>query len=225
MFFSARRRTAAPELYPPLQKNIQGKTAMTRQILIIGAAFAALSLAACGEKTETKGAATPTEQAMTPDANPSATVPTLADETRADVFAMKAADLNMFEVEAAKLAATRSTNAEVKAFAKTMDAAHTKTGESLQAAITASGVAISLPMALSKDMQDDLDDLTKASNEDFDKKYADSQVDAHQAMLNLLQRYAQDGDTAAIKAFAAATAPTIQEHLNTAEGLKKGFVN
>jgi putative membrane protein len=74
-------------------------------------------------------------------------------------------------------------------------------------------------------MQDDLDDLSKAGNDDFDKKYADSQVDAHQAMLNLLQRYAQDGDTPAIKTFAAATAPTVQEHLNMAEGLKKGFVN
>lgn len=198
---------------------------MTRHLLIVGAAFAALSLAACGDKTETKGAATPSEQAATPDANPAATVPTMADETKGDVFAMKAADLNMFEIESAKLAATRSTNAEVKSFASKMVTAHGKTGESLMAAIAASGAAITLPMALTKDMQDDLDDLTKASNEDFDKKYADAQVDAHQAMLNLLQRYAQDGDTPAIKAFAAATAPTVQEHLNMAEGLKKGFVN
>ena len=106
-----------------------------------------------------------------------------------------------------------------------MATAHGKTADSLKAAIAASGAAITLPMALSKDMQDDLDDLSKAGNDDFDKKYADSQVDAHQAMLNLLQRYAQDGDTPAIKAFAAATAPTVQEQLNTAEGLKKGFVN
>ncbi len=199
---------------------------MTRHLLIVGAAFAALSIAACGPKAdETKGAATPSEQAATPDANPAATVPTMADETKADVFAMKAAELNMFEIEAAKLAASRSTNAEVKAFAGKMATAHGKTADSLTAAITASGAAITLPTVLSKDMQDDLDDLTKAGNDDFDKKYADSQVDAHQAMLNLLQRYAQDGDTPAIKAFAAATAPTVQEHLNTAEGLKKGFVN
>jgi putative membrane protein len=207
------------------RKNAQGKTAMTRHLLIIGAAFAALSLAACGDKTETKGAATPSEQAATPDANPAATVPTMADETKAGVFALKAADLNMFEIESAKLAASRSTNDQVKAFAGKMATAHGTTGDSLQAAITASGAAIALPMALSKDLQDDLDDLNKASNEDFDKKYADAQVDAHQAMLNLLQRYAQDGDTPAIKAFAAATAPTVQEHLNMAEGLKKGFVN
>lgn len=199
---------------------------MTRNILLVGAAFAALSLVACGPKAdETKGAATPSEQAATPDANPAATVPTPADETKADVFAMKAADSDMFEVEAAKLAAKRSTNAEVKKFAGMMEKAHMKSTESLKAAIAASGAAITLPMALSADAQGKLDDLTKADDKDFDKKYADSQVDAHQAALNLLQRYAQDGDTPAVKAFAAATAPTVQEHLNMAEGLKKGFVN
>ncbi|ALL11952.1 DUF4142 domain-containing protein [Caulobacter henricii] len=199
---------------------------MTRHLLLIGTAIAALSLTACGPKaTESKGAATPSEQAATPDANPVATVPTLADETKAAVFALKAADLNLFEIEAARLAASRSTNAQVKAFARSMETAHGKTAEALKVAIAASGAAITLPMALTKDMQDDLDALTKAGNDDFDKKYADSQVDAHQAMLNLLQRYAQDGDTPVIKTFAAETAPTIQEHLNKAEGLKNGFVN
>ena len=197
---------------------------MTRHIMIAGAAVAALSLAACGQKTdETKGAATPAEQAATPDANPSATVPTLADETKADVFAAKAADSDMFEIEAAKLAAKRSTNPSVKKFAAAMEKAHMATSAELKTAIGASGLAITLPTMLSKDMQDKLDDLNKADAKDFDKDYADSQVDAHQAALNLLQRYAQDGDTPAIKAFAAATAPKVQEHLNMAEGLKKGF--
>ncbi|NQE62468.1 DUF4142 domain-containing protein [Caulobacter sp. RHG1] len=197
---------------------------MNRHLMIAGAAIAALSLAACGPKTEeTKGAATPAEQAATPDANPAATVPTPADETKADVFAAKAADSDMFEVEAAKLAATRSTNPSVKKFAAAMEKAHTATSTELKAAIAASGATITLPTMLSSDAQGKLDDLTKADAKDFDKKYADSQVDAHQAALNLLQRYAQDGDTPAIKAFAAATAPKVQEHLNQAEGLKKGF--
>jgi len=197
---------------------------MTRHLMIVGAAVAALSLAACGQKAEeTKGAATPAEQAATPDANPAATVPTPADETKADVFAMKAADSDMFEIAAAKLAATRSTNPAVKKFAAAMEKAHMATSTELKSAIAASGATITLPTMLSTDMQGKIDDLTKADAKDFDKKYADSQVDAHQAALNLLQRYAQDGDTPAIKAFAAATAPKVQEHLNMAEGLKKGF--
>ncbi|WP_395445069.1 DUF4142 domain-containing protein [Caulobacter sp. UC70_42] len=197
---------------------------MNRHIMFGAAAIAALSLAACGQKAEeTKGAATPAEQAATPDANPAATVPTPADETKADVFAMKAADSDMFEVAAAKLAATRSTNPSVKKFAAAMEKAHMASTAELKSAIAASGAAITLPTTLSKDAQDDLDDLNKADAKDFDKKYADDMVDAHQAALNLLQRYAQDGDTPAIKAFAAATAPKVQEHLNMAEGLKKGF--
>lgn len=199
---------------------------MTRQILIVSAAIAALSIAACGPKTdETKGAATPTEQAATPDANPAATVPTPADETKAATFVAKAAASDLYEIAAAKLAAKRSTNAEVKKFAAAMEKAHAKTTEDLKAAIAASGVALTPPAMLPEDLQGKLDDLTKADDKDFDKAYADDQVDAHQAALNLLQRYAQDGDTPAIKAFAAATAPAVQEHLNMAEGLKKGFVN
>ncbi len=199
---------------------------MTRKLLIVGAAIAALSVAACGQKpAETKGAATPAEQAATPDANPAATVPTPSDETKAATFVDKAAASDMFEIEAAKLAQKRSTNAEVKKFAAMMEKAHTKTTEDLKAAIAASGAAITPPTALPEDLQGKLDDLTKADDKDFDKKYADGQVDAHQAALNLLQRYAQDGDTPAIKAFAAATAPAVQEHLDHAEGLKKGFVN
>jgi putative membrane protein len=197
---------------------------MTRKFLIVGAALAALSLAACGPKTdETKGAATPAEQAATPDANPAATVPTPSDETKADVFVAKAAATDMYEVEAAKLVAKRSTNADVKAFAAKMGKAHTKTTEDLKAAIAASGAALTPPTMLPADLQDKLDDLTKADAKDFDKTYADDQVDVHQAALNLMQRYAQDGDTPAIKAFAAATAPAVQEHLNMAEGLKNGF--
>ncbi|AZS23097.1 MULTISPECIES: DUF4142 domain-containing protein [unclassified Caulobacter] len=197
---------------------------MTRHFLVVGAAVAALSLAACGQKSdETKGAATPAEQAATPDANPAATVPTMADETKADVFATKMADSDMFEIEAAKLAASRSTNPSVKKFAMMMETAHKKTSDGLKSAISASGVAFTAPTMLSKDMQDELDDLSKADAKDFDKEYADAMVDAHQAALNLLQRYAQDGDTPALKTFAAETAPKVQEHLNMAEGLKKGF--
>ena len=121
---------------------------MTRHLMIVGAAVAALSLAACGQKAdETKGAATPAEQAATPDANPAATVPTPADETKADVFAAKAADSDLFEIEAAKLAAKRSTNPEIKKFAAMMEKAHTATSAELKTAIGASGLTITPPTA------------------------------------------------------------------------------
>ena len=41
-------------------------------------------------------------------------------------------------------------------------------------------------------------------------------IDPTLAALDVLQRYAQDGDVPVIKAFAAATAPTVQQHLEKA---------
>lgn len=192
---------------------------MTRHLLIAGVAVAALSLAACGQKTETKGAATPTEQAATPDANPAATVITPSNEAAAPDFVAKAGASDMFEVEAAKLAETRSKSPEVKKFAADMVLAHTKSTAALKKAIADSGqTTLAPPAALPKDLQDKLTDLGKADN--FDKAYMDNQVDAHQAALDVMQRYAQDGDVPAIKAFAAATAPVVQQHLDMARKIR-----
>lgn len=197
---------------------------MSRHLLIVGAACAALALTACQKKPEeTKGAATPAEQAATPDANPAATVPTAADETKAAVFVDKAAASDMFEIAAAKTAQTRSTNAQVKKFAAMMIKDHTKSTAALKTAIADSGQALTPPDVLPQDKLDVLNDLTKVDAKDFDKEYMDGQVDAHQAALNLLQRYAQDGDAPAIKAFAAATAPKVQAHLDAAKALRDGL--
>ncbi len=192
---------------------------MTRHLLIAGAAVAALSLAACGQKTETKGAATPAEQAATPDANPAATVVTPSNEAAAPDFVARAGASDMFEVDAAKLAQTKAKSPEVKKFAADMIAAHTKSTAALKKAIADSGqTTLAPPAALPKDLQDKLTDLGKADN--FDKAYMDNQVDAHQAALDVMQRYAQDGDVPAIKAFAAATAPVVQQHLDMARKIR-----
>ncbi|WP_082532117.1 MULTISPECIES: DUF4142 domain-containing protein [unclassified Phenylobacterium] len=192
---------------------------MTRHLLIAGAAVAAFSLAACGQKTEAEGAATPAQQAATPDANPAATIPTPSNEAAAPDFVAKAAASDMFEIEAAKLAQTKAKSAEVKKFAADMVTAHTKSTEALKKAIADSGqTVLVLPTALPADLQDKLTDLGKAEN--FDKAYMDNQVDAHQAALDLLQRYAQDGDVAGIKAFAATTAVTVQQHLDKARTVR-----
>jgi putative membrane protein len=193
---------------------------MTRQLWIAGAAIAALSLAACGQRTETEGAATPAEQAATPDANPAATIATPADETAAPVFVEKAAASDMFEIEAAKVAQAKSQNADVKKFAGEMITAHTKSTADLKKAIADSGQTLTPPAALPADLQGQLDSLNSAAPGDFDRAYLDNQVDAHQSALNLMQRYAQDGDVPALKAFAAATAPVIQQHYDHAKTLR-----
>ncbi len=62
-------------------------------------------------------------------------------------------------------------------------------------------------------------DLNAASNEDFDKTYANQQVDGHQEAVDLFDSYAKKGDNAALKQFAQKTLPVIQEHLAEAKKL------
>ena len=72
-------------------------------------------------------------------------------------------------------------------------------------------------------MQRKLDDLAKVDAAAFDKMFMQTQVDAHQDALNLMQRYAQDGDVAQIKRFAAETAPMVQQHLSLAKDIRAKF--
>jgi putative membrane protein len=185
-------------------------------------AAAALSLAACNKPANNNppSAVTPQEKAETPDAHPAATIPTPANEAAAPDFVAKAAASDMFEIAAAKIAIAKSKNADVKAFAHMMETAHTATTKALKAAIAASGKTVPLPEALPSDLRGKIDDLNKADAASFDKTYIDQQVDGHQAALDLMQRYAKDGDVAEIKAFAADTAPHVQEHLTKAKGIQ-----
>ncbi|MCI3179622.1 DUF305 domain-containing protein [Caulobacter sp. CCUG 60055] len=198
---------------------------MKHAVLIAGVGVLALSLAACGKKAETSNPADggAPQAAQQPDANPAATIPTPSNEAAAPDFVAKAAAGDLYEIQASKIALTRANNAEVKKFARMMIDAHVKTTEGLKKAIAASGQAITLPAALPDDLQGKVDELNKADAKAFDKVYVDGQVDAHQAALNLFQRYANDGTVAQLKSFAAETAPTIQNHLSLAKGLKDGL--
>ncbi|MDP1875520.1 DUF4142 domain-containing protein [Phenylobacterium sp.] len=196
---------------------------MTRHLLIAGAAIAALSLAACGQPADQS--ATAPAESVVPDANPAATIPTPADETAAPDFARLAAQSDMLEIQSSQLAVERAQDAEVKAFAQMMVEAHTQTTRDLNTAIQATGQQITVPTTPDEDVTDELNDLREEAAADFDKEYIDLQVDTHQKALNLMQRYAADGDMPGLQAFAAATAPAIQQHLDQAKAIQDRLAN
>ncbi len=192
---------------------------MTRHLLIAGAAIAALSLAACGQPADQS--ATAPAESVTPDANPTATVPTMADEASAPDFVRLAAQSDMLEIQSSQMALERAQDAEVKAFAQMMVDAHTKTTQDLKTAVEATGQPITPPTTADEEVTDELNDLRDTEAADFDKEYMELQVETHQEALNLMQRYAGDGDMPGLQAFAAATAPAIQQHLDQATALKE----
>ncbi|MDB5451777.1 MAG: hypothetical protein JWO33_355 [Caulobacteraceae bacterium] len=189
---------------------------MIKRTLVIVSCVALL--AACGKKVDDTN--TGNEVAQQPDAHPAATIPTPANEAAAPDFVTKMAMSDMYEVEAAKIAQKRSTNADVKKFAAMMIKDHTKSTADLKKAISESGQALTPPAAMDDHTKGQLDDLNKADAKGFDKEYMNDQVDAHQGALDTLQRYANDGDVPAIKAFASTTAAAVQGHYDMAKSIR-----
>jgi putative membrane protein len=187
------------------------KRTLARALMVVSAAAL---ITACGQKADE------TNVAQQPDANPTATIPTPANEAAAPDFVMKAAMSDMYEIEAAKVALARSTNADVKKFAQMMVDDHTKSTNNLKAAIGASGLSLTPPAALDEAHMKRVQDLKDKAAADFDKAYLDDQVDAHQGALDLMQRYANDGDNASLKGFAATTAPVVQGHYDHAKEMR-----
>jgi len=193
----------------------------------LAAAAAALLLSACEKPAGPVGAPAP-QVAVPPSATPSApmvgsalpTQPSLADPVFGPEFVDRAGGSNLFGIAEAKLALTRSKSADVKAFASDMIAAHTKSNAALQAAVDASGQTTDLPTVLPDDLQVRYAALAEAAASGFDKAYLADQVAAHQDALDALRIYARRGDTPALKQFAAAATPIVEDHLARAKALQ-----
>jgi putative membrane protein len=134
-------------------------------------------------------------------------------------FVEKIALSDMYEIEASKIALERSKVQPVKDYAQMMIDAHTATSAELKPLAASS--MVTPPSALDNDHMAKLDDLRKATVEDFDDKYIDQQTDAHENALNTLKDFANNGKDAGLQAFAAKTAPAVDAHLQQVKALDK----
>ena len=91
----------------------------------------------------------------------------------------------MAEVELGKMAAERSTNAEVKKFGQMMVDDHTAAGDKLKA--VASQHNIPVPTALDDKHRDLRDKLAKLQGADFDREYMNAMVEGHEAVASKLE--------------------------------------
>ena len=134
-------------------------------------------------------------------------------------FANAVAAADLYEVESARLAADKATNADVKSLAQHIRADHEKSTSELK---SAAGTAnISVAPKLDAEKQSMLDQLKAAPRgADFDKLYVEQQKTAHQKALSLLQGYSSGGDNEALKAFATKTSAAVKSHLDHANNIK-----
>lgn len=184
------------------------------------AALSALALvAACDERTDTVADASPAAAAPAPAADLASAPPTLdATSTTGFVNAMARSDL--YEVKAGKLAQERAQAANVKSFGAMMVTDHSATTAQIKAIVQKDKLSAP-PAALDPKRQAMIDALDASPAGAFDKLYTDQQVKAHEEALATLEAYAKDGTNADLKAFAAKTAPKVQQHLTMAQSLAK----
>ena len=123
---------------------------------------------------------------------------------------------NMAEVEAGKLALSKTQNAEVKTFAQQMVDDHGKALVEVQALAQSKGVTLPTePDAKHKAMAAK---LAKLSGDAFDKQYMkQAGLADHKATHAKLKNISKNAKDADVKAAAEKTMPTVEQHLKAAQ--------
>ena len=125
-----------------------------------------------------------------------------------EVFVKTVASSNTFEIQSSELAQQKATDPALKDFAAQMITDHQKAAEGLKAAAG----DIPVPTELAPKHAGMVALLDGAEGAEFDRLYKDMQALAHAEAVSLFQTFAQGGDDADLKAFAAETLPTLEQH-------------
>lgn len=146
-----------------------------------------------------------------------------AQAVGAEEFVRTAGSSNRLEIESSQLAVDRGVTGEVLSFAQQMVADHTKAGEEMKAALeeTDMTAATGEPELLDKHAQM-LEELQGLEGEEFEQKYVEMQVQAHDEAVALFSGYAENGEQQALKDFAAKTLPTLEQHQEHIKQIAEG---
>ena len=125
-------------------------------------------------------------------------------------FSRKAVQGGMLEIEAGKIALSKSRDGNVKAFAQRMITDHGGANAELQNIV---GTRYSLPTQLDAENQAKFEALSIKSGADFDNAYGKAMMQDHQDAIGLFTEASTASTVSpALQQFARKTLPTLQEH-------------
>ncbi len=180
-------------------------------ILVATVAFAP----ACSQKE-----ATATDTETTSAAQTGSGTGTTASLSREDrEFMTKAAFGGMYEVMLGQQIEKKATHPDVRAFAAKMVADHGKANEELKGLGAKKGFTV--PAQLDADHREDLEELTRLTGAELDKKYIDEMVDDHEDDVEEFRDASKEAKDADVRAWAAKTLPILEGHLAEAKKLKE----
>jgi len=127
------------------------------------------------------------------------------------------------EIELGQLAQERGMHADVKEFGAMMVRDHQAASEELKPiAAKVNTTTAQAPARNDKnDHQEQLEELSKLSGRDFDRKYIAEMIDDHQDGIEDLEGKAEKAASPDVKAWATKTLPKMREHLERAKAIKE----
>jgi putative membrane protein len=132
-------------------------------------------------------------------------------------FYKNAAEGGMSEVELGQLAQQKASNQAVKDFGAMMVKDHTAANEKLKG--LAASKQVSLPDSPSIMQKASKTKLNMLSGDSFDKSYVTGMIADHKEDIKEFQQEASEGKDPQAKAFASATLPTLQMHLQKIQSI------
>jgi putative membrane protein len=119
----------------------------------------------------------------------------------------------METIAISRIAVTKATNPQVRAFAEMVVSEHTAASTALTALATAKGVT--LPR------EPNTERWAKKDAKEFDEDYMEKMIDDHQEAVKRLEKQAKSGNDSELTAWASNTLPKYLQHLAKAKDLKR----
>jgi putative membrane protein len=183
-------------------------------VLALGGAGAIASANAGTTTTTTATTSTSTTGTAT---TPSKGAGTLKQIDR--IYLTKSIQTDLAEIKAGQTAKTKSKNAQVRAFAKTLISQHTALMRNTTK--LARGFDVKVPTAPSAGQTAAMAKVAKLSGTAFDQAFAKNQIQGHQQAVAVTKNEINYGTNAKVEADAKAGLPMIEMHLKTARALAK----
>jgi putative membrane protein len=134
-------------------------------------------------------------------------------------FFTQASGGGLYEVEVSRIAAMRTKNPDLKAFAEMLVNDHSATNAELKQLAESKGVALPTEVPAEKKMVIARLEKSKDFDRDFIRQVG---LADHKANIALFEKTSKDAKDAEVRAFSAKKLPTLKEHLAQAEKLSRG---
>lgn len=178
---------------------------MTTRMLILAAAAGLAAVLGCGTNGDHDASETSNHRGTQDRNNPDA------------MFLSTAAQANLGEVDAGRLAEQKASDSDVRKFGQHMVEDHTAANGELVSLARRKGITV--PSETDSEHKKIASKLANLSGAEFDRKYMEAMVNGHQKVVALFEANSKSARDADIRAFAEGQLPTLRKHLKMARDI------